>query len=220
MSGAKIRRLLVDSPDSLGGRARAKRWKVFRATFPDVEEMRVLDLGGTVESWERSPVRPAEVVVINTDGASGSAGEGLVCLTGDACRASMVLSEFDVCHDFDLVFSNSLIEHVGGHERRRELAGEVRSLAPRHWIQTPYRFFPLEPHWLFPGMQFLPDFARVAVARSWPLGGRSSSVRDATARALGTELLSRTAMRFYFPDSMLWDERVFGLTKSLVAVRA
>ena len=55
---------------------------------------------------------------------------------------------------YDVVFSNSLLEHVGGHAQRAALAREVRSLAPRHWVQTPYRYFPLEPHWLFPGMQF------------------------------------------------------------------
>ena len=210
----------MDSPGSLVGRARERRWKVFRETFPDVATMRVLDVGGTAESWQRAPVQPAEVVVLNTDSADVAAGDRLICLTGDACRASAVLSEFNISREFDLVFSNSLIEHVGGHDRRSELAREIRSLAPRHWIQTPYLYFPLEPHWLFPGMQFLPVAARVAVARSWPVGGRSATVRDAAARALGTELLSRTAMRYYFPDSTLWNERVLGMTKSLVAIKA
>ena len=31
-------------------------------------------------------------------------------------------------------------------------------------MQTPYRYFPIEPHWLFPGMQFLPLPVRWSIA--------------------------------------------------------
>lgn len=62
---------------------------------------------------------------------------------------------------FDLVYSNSVIEHVGGHARSCDFAGMVKTLARRHWgVQTPYRYFSIEPHWLFPGLQFLPQSAR------------------------------------------------------------
>jgi hypothetical protein len=39
------------------------------------------------------------------------------------------------------------------------------------------------------------------------------------AQAQQTELVSRTEMRGYFPDSELLDERVLGVAKSLIAVR-
>lgn len=52
--------------------------------------------------------------------------------------------------DFGLVYSNSLIEHLGGHARRAAFAEQVRSLAPRHWVQTPYRYSLIKPHWLVP----------------------------------------------------------------------
>lgn len=52
---------------------------------------------------------------------------------------------------------NSPLEHVGGgHERRLRFAESVHALADRHRVQTPYRYFPIKPHWLAPGMQFLP----------------------------------------------------------------
>ncbi len=38
------------------------------------------------------------------------------------------------------------------------------------WVQTPYRYFPIEPHWIFPGFQFLPLSARTEISRRWPLG--------------------------------------------------
>ena len=32
---------------------------------------------------------------------------------------------------------------------------------PKSVVQIPYRYFPIEPHWLFPGLQFLPQRARI-----------------------------------------------------------
>ena len=119
-----------------------------------------------------------------------------------------------------MVFSNSVIEHLGGHERRLRFADVVHRLADAYWVQTPYRFFPIEPHWVFPGMQFLPTVAQVAVARRWPLAhSREADRVRATKQVLWTELLDRTQMRHYFPDAKLRAERVFGLTKSLIAYR-
>jgi len=218
MDSSSLRRLLVGPTGSLGAQARQRRWQVFREMFPDVESMRVLDLGGTPDFWLRAPIKPAAVTVINLDKPEFGVGQ-VTHLTGDACNASEVLSQSAMSADFDLVFSNSLIEHVGGHARRCELAAEIHKLAPRRWIQTPYRYFVLEPHWLFPGMQFLPAAARIQVARHWSLGGRSANVRDAAVRVLETELLSATEMSFYFPDSTIWRERVLGTTKSLVAIK-
>jgi hypothetical protein len=93
------------------------------------------------------------------------------------------------------------------------------NLAPRYWIQTPYRYFPIEPHFLFPGMQFLPATARVRVAQHWPLVSRPASPRHATSHVLEIELLSVSEMKFYFPDSQIVHERLLGITKSLIAVR-
>ena len=71
---------------------------------------------------------------------------------GDACDPVGAVGG----RSFDLVYSNSVIEHVGGHQRRELFAQAVRDLAPSHWVQTPYRYFPLEPFWLFSAFQFLP----------------------------------------------------------------
>jgi len=89
-------------------------------------------------------------------------------------------------------------------------------------VQTPYRYFPVEPHWLFPGFQFLPLAARVAVSRRWPLGHvrspkvpSAAAVRDVTS----VELLTLTELRSLFPDAHVYRERFCGLVKSIVAYR-
>jgi hypothetical protein len=215
-----IRRRIVDGPNSIGARARAARWQIFSDVFPGIEAMRVIDLGGTVESWRRAPIRPSQVTVLNLTEPGVSTEAWLTPVEGDACAAVDVLERQGLDRNFDLVFSNSLIEHVGGHARRSALAGQVAKLAPYHWVQTPYRYFPIEPHWLFPLMQFLPVPARASVAYRWPLTHtRPDSRAAALSEVQWTELLGVREMRSYFPESQIVKERLAGVPKSLIAVR-
>ncbi len=135
---------------------------------------------------------------------------------GDALRADELVDG----EEFDLVFSNSLIEHLGGHGPRRRFADLVAKLAPRYVVQTPYRYFPVEPHWMFPGFQFLPVGARSYLAPRWPLGHtRGWDGREATNEVMATDLLSLFEMRDYFPDAVIVFERIGGLPKSMIAIR-
>lgn len=211
-----LRQRLVDGPDSLGQRNRQRRWAWLREEFPSIESMSVIDLGGTVEAWLRAPVRPATVHVVNLEAQPKDTPDWLTAEQGDACALPASLDGAA----FDLVFSNSVIEHVGGHAQRVKFAAEVHRLAPRHWVQTPYRYFPVEPHWLFPGFQFLPVSARAEISRRWPLvHTRSPSHAAGVAAAMSVELLSRTEMASYFPGSALRYERVAGVVKALIAVK-
>jgi Methyltransferase domain len=211
-----LRQRLVDGPDSLGQRNRQRRWAWLCEEFPGIESMSVIDLGGTVEAWLRAPVRPASVHVVNLEVQPKDNPDWLTAEQGDACALPASLDGAA----FDLVFSNSVIEHVGGHAQRVKFAGEVHRLAPRHWVQTPYRYFPIEPHWLFPGFQFLPLAARAELSRRWPLVHTRSRSRDEGLRAvMGVELLGRAEMAFYFPHSTLMTERIGGMVKSLIATK-
>jgi hypothetical protein len=212
-----LRNRVVDSPNSVGERRRARRWELLRAEFPGLESMSLIDLGGTVEAWIRAPVRPAAVHVVNLESPPPDIPDWISAQQGDACdlRADVAGATYD------LVFSNSVIEHVGGHAQRQRFADAVHKLSPRHWIQTPYRYFPIEPHWLFPGFQFLPLTAKAEISRRWPLVyTQSASHAEGVRAAMGVELLSRTEMAYYFPDSVLRAERLMGLTKSLIAIKA
>jgi len=202
------------SPGSISGRARARRWSEMMRYFPELAEMRVLDLGGTPLSWNHAPVLPAQVVCVNLDSSHAATDERVTGLVADACDLPDSLK----AEHFDLVYSNSLMEHVGGHDRRKRFADTVHTRADRHWVQTPYRYFPVEPHWIFPGMQWLPFRARVAISQYWPHGPspRHDPVQ-AAADVAEIELLSMTEMRSYFPGSAIWLERFAGLPKSLVA---
>lgn len=218
-AAARMRHTLVDAPGSVGARMRAQRWELVDRSFPDLATMSVLDLGGTVESWRRAPVRPKNVTVLNLFEPGESDEASLLPVTGDACHAREALAAAGASGSYDVVFSNSLLEHVGGHAQRAALAREVHALAPRFWVQTPYRYFPVEPHWLFPGLQFLPMAARARLAARWPLAhSRPESPQEAMSEVQWTELVGVAELRSYFPTARIHHERVAGLTKSLVAV--
>ena len=175
----------------------------------------MVDLGGDVRHWSNAPVQPEEIVFVNLFPQKVDR-PGQRVVIGDACEVPAELAS----ERFDVVYCNSVIEHVGGHLRRSALAQVVHQLADRHWVQTPYRYFPMEPHWVFPGFQFLPFWARVEITRRWPLGHRHVSDRAKAAEHVASvDLLSRTEMSHYFPTSEIWPERLAGLTKSLVAIK-
>lgn len=130
---------------SISTQMRSHRWALLGRTFPDLSEMRVLDLGGTADSWRLAPVRPKQLILLNS--APQDPGvEWTTTVVGDACDLPASLAS----EHFDLIYSNSVIEHVGGHWRRERFAEVVHDVAEHHWVQTPYRYFPVEPHWLFP----------------------------------------------------------------------
>jgi hypothetical protein len=216
MSVSAIRGLFVATDTSLAERMRLRRWELIRKHLPELSEMKVLDLGGTMRWWLRAPVRPRHVTVVNLDPDEKAEASWLTVITGDACYADKLVAG----QRFDLVFSNSLIEHVGGHKARSALSHVVRSLAPRYLVQTPYRYFPVEPHWLFPGMQFLPVLAQWSIACRWPLGHtRSWRESQALNEVISTELIGATEMRMYFPDGQLYWETFLGLRKSIIMIR-
>jgi len=211
-----LRNRFVDAPDSYGERLRLARWERFRSCFPGIAGLRVVDLGGTADMWLRAPVRPKHVHVINLEEPPADLPDRVTGEKADVTDPAVA----DALSGHDLVFSNSTIEHVGGYGQRRRFAAAVEKLAPLHWVQTPYRYFPIEPHFLGPGFQFLPLNVRARAVRRWPLThSRAGNLQEAMDAVIGIELLGRTEMRHLFPDSELIAERVLGVTKSLIAVR-
>ena len=163
-----VRLVGSDNPNSFAGRARARRWEEFARRFPQIGEMHVVDLGGRPRFWRAAPVRPARVTVINLlpevadePWIDSRPGDALDRLEGH----------------FDIAFSNSLIEHLPRAARTR-FAENVERSAALHWVQTPNRHFPIEPHWLFPGVQYMPRSARGWLARKRSSQGVSSTSRS------------------------------------------
>jgi Methyltransferase domain len=97
-------------------------------------EMRVLDVGGTVDIWRLAPVMP-RLVLLNQARARYEIGAGEAVVLGDG--ASLPFAD----RSFDLVFSNSVIEHVGGRAEQARFAREIARVGKQYWVQTPIGIF-------------------------------------------------------------------------------
>jgi hypothetical protein len=180
--------------------------------------LRILDIGGTVSFWEqRGWAGREDVHVVNVNLFSEPAThDNIESKVGDATD----LSEF-ADGEFDVVFSNSVIEHLETLENQCSMAAEVRRLAPTYWVQTPNFWFPVEPHFLTPAWHWLPADVRVALLRRrrWGWRGPCSDPEEARALVKEIRLMCARELRRLFPDATLREERIGPLVKSFVAVR-
>lgn len=172
---------------------------------------KILDLGGTTEIWQHVRT-PLDITIVNLPGVSKHADtqshHRFTFLDGDATDLDFPDNAFDI------VFSNSVIEHVGGPANERRFADQVRRLAPAYWVQTPAIWFPLEPHSGIPFWWFLPRPVRNMMHRRWAV--RLPAWNEMVA---GTTVLRRSTMKAYFPDANHQVERVLGIPKSYSAHR-
>jgi SAM-dependent methyltransferase len=127
-------------------------------------------------------------------------------------RADATDLPFGDC-EFPVVFSSSVIEHIP-RKLQSVFAQEIRRVGVRYYVQTPNRWFPIEPHYQLPLFQFLPRRLQRFLNRHFTLGWREKGNWEEI------NLLSARDLRRLFPDAEIHRERLFGLTKSFMLVRS
>src|SRR5262249_17986733 len=120
---------------------------------------------------------------------------------------------------FDVVFSNSVIEHVGELADQEQMAQEIRRVSQRYFVQTPNRYFPIEPHFHVPGFQLMPLSVRASLLQRFNLGWVARRPDALAARTMveSVRLLDERTLRKLFPEAHIYSERLLGWTKSFVA---
>jgi hypothetical protein len=215
--------MLSVEPGSTHNRFRQRRFRLVKRAIDHViatkGACRILDLGGTAGYWQTFGAGVdwdrTSVSLLNLE-FSPTSHSNMTAIVGDARDVSQFGD-----HSFDIAFSNSVIEHVGRWSDMVKMASEVRRLAPIYFVQTPYFWFPIEPHARFPFLHWMPESwrYRIVMRRSWGFWAKQPSVGAATERIQRAVLLDRNQMRFLFPDAQILSEAFLGLTKSLTAVR-
>jgi SAM-dependent methyltransferase len=191
----------------------------FVREFAITPETRVLDVGGTPETWEILAISP-RVTLLNTPRTKNELARASWWVAGDGRALPFRDGAFDI------VFSNSVIEHVGDAESQRRFAREVARVGRAYWVQTPNRRFPVEQHLLTPLVHWLPkSWQRWIVPRFTVWNALVRPAADRRAFYLEhylneVRLLTAREVAELFPGARIIRERVLGWTKSLVAMRA
>jgi ubiquinone/menaquinone biosynthesis C-methylase UbiE len=195
---------------------RRRRMQRFVRESAISSETRILDIGGTPCNWELIPVRP-RLVLLNTPRAKEELADAAAWVAGDGCQLPFA------DQSFDLVFSNSVIEHVGDHASQQRFAREVARVGRCYWVQTPNRWFPVEQHLLTPFLHWLPKRLQRALAPHFTVWSALVPATPDRRRfyiehyLTDVNLLTVNDLRRLFPGARLIRERFCGFTKSLIA---
>jgi hypothetical protein len=203
---------------SLSRRFRRRRMQRFLRECRITADTRVLDIGGTPDTWQLTGIRP-RLVLLNMPRARAELAGAVEWVAGDGCALPFRDGAFDV------VFSNSVIEHVGDAASQQRFAREVARVGRAYWVQTPNRWFPVEQHLLTPLVHWLPKrWQRMVVRRGtvWsalthPTPDRRDFYIEHFLRDI--RLLGLRELQSLFPGARVIRERFLGVTKSLIAVR-
>lgn len=222
-----IRRMAVRSSAA----CRERRGRLFIARLRPTEADSILDLGGGGGGHiaeivpYRGNVTIGELDAEALQRAAATYGFGTLQLDGGE-----ILPVAD--GQYDVVFCSSVIEHVTGPKEitydledgkafaasarrlQANFAAEIRRISKRYFVQTPYKYFPLEQH------SFLPFFV-VLLPRRWQVRLMRFLYEHRWFKPVYPDfrLLTITEMRALFPDAEIVLERYCGFVKSIVAIR-
>ena len=153
--------------DAISLRSRRRKLALFMETIRPTPETTVLDVGadelgfgedegagcGTLNFFEEHYPWPERITALGLHPGERFRARypAVTYVQGDALDLPFADGAFDV------VFSNAVIEHVGGREAQRRFVEETLRVARRAFVTTPNRWFPVEVHTRLPLVHWLPD---------------------------------------------------------------
>jgi hypothetical protein len=215
---------------SASARARIKRAKLLHGALSPPRGLGGSRLG--ISGRPTYPLHPPDcrnICLADVDVEAGSAGAAeygyaFVPLAGDGLLPFLN-------GQFDLVFCSSVLEHVTGPKdavswesdadtfestaarQQARFASEIRRVSRSYFVQTPYRYFPIDSHtWLPAPVALLPRPQLLQLLSVTNRFWIKQTQPD-------WHLLSRRRMAALFPDARIVTERFCGLPKSLIAIR-
>ena len=195
---------------------RRRRMREFVKTFAPTSKTNILDVGGSSLNWKLIDIK-SQITLLNLSLPQNIESEPdcFKFVIGNGLDLKYADSEFDIC------YSNSVIEHVGSFENQHKFASEVRRVGKKIWTQTPARSFFFEPHLLTPFIHFLPKNIQQKLLRNFTIWGLLTRPdKDKVEQFLAEiRLLSYDEMKTLFPDCEIRKEKFLFFTKAFVAVR-
>lgn len=217
-------KLLVNhhKKNSFVNQFRQKRFELLKNGIEKLiqkDHFKILDIGGDIQYWKNIGWQhPAcKIHLLNlyeskvpeneTQQFSSSVGNGL----------SLEYKKGEV----DLIFSNSVIEHVGSYANQQIFANEVRRVSDKYIVQTPSIWFPLEPHSLIPLFQFLPHPIRALLVMTFNINyfPKAKTYQAAIKVSHSTLMFTHKRFKQLFPEAEIQVERFLGIPKSYTAIK-
>ena len=217
-------KLLVNhhKKNSFVNQFRQKRFELLKNGIEKLiqkDNFKILDIGGDIQYWKNIGWQhPAcKIHLLNlyeskipeneTHQFSSSVGNGL----------SLEYKKGEV----DLIFSNSVIEHVGSYANQQIFADEVRRVSDKYIVQTPSIWFPLEPHSLIPLFQFLPHPIRALLIMTFNINyfPKAKTYKAAIKVSHSTLMFTHKRFKQLFPEAEIQVERFLGIPKSYTAIK-
>jgi SAM-dependent methyltransferase len=210
-------------------RCRQRRGEIFKQYLKPAEDDRILDLGGGTGSYI-SHLLPFKKNVYIADIDKNE----LIRSAAKGYKTVLIREDGTIPYEdgyFDIIFCSSVIEHVTvdkkdiesirtnkefkriAFQRQMKLAGEISRVGKGYFVQTPYKYFPLESHSRLPViLVLLPRRLQIKVIKFFRKFWFARTTAD-------WNLLTVKAMKTLFPGARIVKEKAFFFTKSLMAIR-
>lgn len=205
--------------NSMSSRFRNKRARILlnKLSAFNLDEIKILDVGGSSYFWNEirnSLINSDKLVIVNLSKEEIGVGE-YNKIVGDGKTLSFIKD-----NSFDVVVSNSVIEHLGTFNQQREMAENIKRVGKYYFIQTPAFIFPFEPHFLFPFFHWMPKWVRVKLVQNFDLGWfmKQKFIEDAEKLVNPIRILKKRELKELFPNSQIIPERFWFITKSYFVI--
>lgn len=199
------------------GSNRARKFELFKKIIKPTQNNSILDIGfddneysNTDNYLEKHYPWPSQITALSNQEPINFSKRypNIKALSYDGIDFPFKESQFD------LAWSNAVIEHVGDYERQLFFLKEIKRTCKRAYITTPNRWFPIEVHTRLPLLHYLPKkyFDKILrlVGLNWAAGDY-------------VYLLSLTKIKTMLHDAGITDykiykNRLFGFTLDFVIV--
>jgi len=194
-------------------KSRERKHRMFLRLLSPTPEMRILNVGATgtqlglAEQFESSYEYRSRIVGGGISFAEAqdyrNSFPGVQAVVFDGCALPFPDKSFDI------VYSNAVLEHLPGSDYVRRFAAEVQRVGKGWFVTTPNLWYPVEPHYHLPLVQFLPEPTQHRLVKR--LGKTPYD---------NLQLLTKSQLRKLFPVGDVIGCRVTFYPETLIAYRA
>jgi hypothetical protein len=198
---------------------RTKRMSDFEKDFGLNSNTTILDVGGTDYNWSLINEDP-KVTIINLSfddfgNTPPIIKKNLEYKIGDGTNLQYPDKSFDI------VYSNSVIEHLHSFDNQKKFADEAMRAGKGVYIQTPaYEFF-MEPHLITPFIHWLPAKWEARLIKNFSVWGilTRPTRKECDDFLAERRLLNYKEFKQLFKDCEIKREKFLFFTKSYIAVK-